>query len=526
MTNRELLEQALALHRSGDLDSARNHYLSVLSKNPDQSDALNLLGVLESQAGQHATAAGYLQRAVSLADKPAYRNNLGLVYKRLGDRQAAERCFREALQRRPDFLDAGLNLATLLFETSRLLEAGELFEAYAEQGGDRVDFLFNYAKLCVATECHEQACQLLERALEIAPQDDEARFALAMAQKALGQIEDCISSLQHIPPGSPIINKAQRHLAQCYLLLGQFTAGWNLFDARFTEPQILRREFDIPRWQGEAGHTDIIVWAEQGIGDELMYSTHLPQLTGRFRTIHYECDARLRPLFERSFPAVRFFDRTTSPKIDVSAMQATVHCPIADLPGRLDTQLEQCASQFHPLDVDRARSAELRARICSEHPGRMLVGLSHTTTGFNPQLRMPDSDFWRVLDTFVPALHYVDLQATPRLRNETNTAMYARGVMTSVADIDLYDDIDGLAALIHAMDLVITIDNYIAHLAGRLGKRCILLLSAVHDWRWQLDRQSSPWYPHTRILRQHKINFWADISQELQLLLAAERLSL
>ena len=116
MTNRELLEQALALHRRGDLDSAREHYLSVLSTNPGQCDALNLLGVLESQAGQHAIAAEYLQRAVSLADEPAYRNNLGLVYKRLDDRQAAERCFREALQRKPDFLDCGLNLATLLFK--------------------------------------------------------------------------------------------------------------------------------------------------------------------------------------------------------------------------------------------------------------------------------------------------------------------------------------------------------------------------------------------------------------------------
>jgi hypothetical protein len=200
-------------------------------------------------------------------------------------------------------------------------------------------------------------------------------------------------------------------------------------------------------------------------------------------------------------------------------MQVNVHCPIAGLPALLDPELAQCTGRFLPLQADALRSNRLRAQLQEEYPGRFLVGLSHITTGVSAALRMPDAGFWNRLDGTTAPIRFVDLQATPRLQSDAIQSLSLCVSLPRTAGVDLYNDIDGLSALICAMDVVITIDNYVAHLAGRLGRRCVVLLSTVHDWRWQLEGTTMPWYPHTSILRQQEYNDWHTVSAELMKLL-------
>jgi tetratricopeptide (TPR) repeat protein len=512
---REILSEAVGLHRNGALDDARQGYLRVLDAEPDNADALNLLGVLELQGKRYVEAADYLERAVASKRTAEYLGNLGLAYKHAGNRGAAASQFEAALELQPDNLEAAINLAALLHEAGRTAEARELLDAHAARGARHPQYLYNLANVCIESGEFDRARGLLEDLLAIAPADAGARFNHAMLLKNAGEFDRAARDFERLVGDPNKGPKARWFLGQCRLLGGDLESGWEFFAERFDALDIDYRETGLPAWKPGAGtDDDLLVWAEQGIGDELLFATHIPALQPHCKRIRYECDARLRLLLARTYPQIEFVDRDRDPRA-AAARGPVYQCAAGDLvrytnPG-FDNRL--AGSVFLVVDADRAAAIEVPG------PGPLRIGLSYYTGGSNAAHRMPPASLWNLFAEFEGRIGLVDLQSNARRDLAPPAALLDRGMLRQVDAIDLYDDIDGLAALISRLDHVVTIDNAVAHLAGSLGVPATLLLSTVHDWRWPSGRATVPWYPALRLLRQRRQGDWDAVAAELSGLL-------
>ncbi|MDQ2105737.1 glycosyltransferase family 9 protein, partial [Azospirillum isscasi] len=314
----------------------------------------------------------------------------------------------------------------------------------------------------------------------------------------------------------PALADARVARASALLALGRFAEGWDAWEDRWSAEPWCRTagRFPQPLWTGQplAGGR-LLVWGEQGVGDEVMFATLLPLLTqssteetqSSISVVSgcvLECDARLAPLFARSLPGVEVVPRGPVPDPRLSAPDIAAHIPSGSLP-RLLLRREEDFRRLRPaLAADPARVPPIRRT-----DRRPLVGIAwHTTNPKWGRLRnLPLADLARTLHA--AGADMVVLQYGGWA--EEVAALADDGIAVALPPgLDRKDDLDGLAAQIAATDLVVTIDNATAHLAGALGHPVWVLLSHAPDWRWLRGRDDSPWYPSARLFRQPAAGDW------------------
>lgn len=504
----EKLAQAVQHHRDGAWERAASMYREILESDPEQADALNLLGVLELQARNFAAATGYLQRAVSCAPCAEYHNNLGLAWRHRGDADTARAQFETALRLQAGHIDAAVNLATLWREGGRTGEARALLEGLIDTASSHPAFWYNLALVELDAREYSRARQALERALALDPADADARFNLAVLHKNDGEPERAATLFDGLVEHPRHGAKSRWYLSQCRLLQGDHERGWQHFAERFEALGINYRATQLPSWGGEPlADGALLICAEQGIGDELLFATHLPLVENRTRNPVFECDRRLVDLFQRSYPEVRCIARGADP-----GRAPTHHCAAGDLVRLTNPDLSDPGAGSRPLVVDAARAADL-VHVRIDCP---VIGLSYHTAGSNAVRRMPPPEFWCLLRDFSDGVILIDLQADPDRSIGPPPPLRDGGLLHTVEGLDLYDDLDGLAALIAGLDHVITIDNSIVHLAGSLAVPTTLLLSTTHDWRWLTGSSSVPWYPTVDIIRQDSRDDWDSVADALR----------
>lgn len=509
---RKTLSEALDLQRAGEFADARELYLQVLAAEPEHADALNLLGVLSLQCQRYDDALSYLEQATIHDPKAGYFNNLGLVFKHLGKPDTAQRQFETALELEPDHLDAAINLAASWNESSRSDQAYSLLLDHRQQGAGHPVYLYNFATTCIKTGAFEQARKALEELLAITPDDAGALFNYAMLLKNKRDIAAAATVFAKLIDQPEKTAKARWFYSQCRLLGQDFNEGWKYYSARFEALNIAYRASDLPPWENDQAQApELLIWAEQGIGDELLFATHIPLLKRACSTIYYECDTRLRPLLERTHGDIHFFDRQQNARINTDHLKAGLQCAAGDIVRFTNPELKPLAQESRILLVDQDRSAAFELPPTTG----LNIGLSYHTGGSNAQYRMPPSDFWDLFGDFKGQVNLIDLQSNRHESFSPPGILLDQNLLQQIDGLDLYNDFDGLAALISRLDHVVSIDNAVAHLAGNLGVPTTLVLSTVHDWRWLLHQQTVPWYPMMRMLRQNREADWGDVKLQL-----------
>ncbi|ALJ34083.1 hypothetical protein D9623_01345 [Azospirillum brasilense] len=360
------------------------------------------------------------------------------------------------------------------------------------------------------------AREALLRAAALQPDSAAIRNNLADAHALCGDPEAALAEAEAALARDPALADARLARASALLALGRFAVGWDAWEDRWSAEPWCRTagRFPQPWWTGQPlGGGRLLVWGEQGVGDELMFATLLPLLTQSstdktqsstpaLAGCLLECDARLAPLFARSLPGVEVVPRgpLTDPRL--SAPDIAAQIPSGSLP-RLLLRAEEDFRRLRPiLAADPARTPAVQ-----RSGRRPLVGIAwHTTNPKWGRLRnVPLADLTRALHAAgadMVVLQYGDCTAEV-------AALAAEGVAVALPPgLDRKDDLDGLAAQIAATDLVVTIDNATAHLAGALGHPVWVLLSHAPDWRWLVGRDDSPWYPSARLFRQPAAGDW------------------
>jgi tetratricopeptide (TPR) repeat protein len=449
---------------AGDAFAAGAWLSDAMRVAPDASEPVQLLADLLLQQKLHAQALPLYLRLLRQFGARSAANWLhaGFCQEQVGDIENAAASYRNALAVAPDLMEAHVDLAGVLWRLEDF--EGSLVHA--------------------------------QRAVALAPDHPYARRILGTALLQSNRCEQAATHLRRALELQPDFQLAELDLALALLLAGDLPEGWRWWERRWRDPRLQRPAFFRPdcEWRGPAvpvAGQAIAVYGEQGWGDVLQMLRYLPMLQALGATVHGVFARELVPLVEASFPGVTCL----GPGRD---LQAQMHAALLDLPGRFGTTLASIPSQvpyLRPPAAARARWGELLQPWAQ----RVRVGLAWSGS----QAQINNRNRALPLSLFAPLLQRAGVQCFSLQKGDagawTDVAPAAQGLVDLTPH---WSDFGESAAMIEQLDLVITVDTAIAHLAGALGKPAWILLPPNPDWRWLRDRDDSPWYPGARLFRR------------------------
>ncbi|MBI3708508.1 MAG: tetratricopeptide repeat protein [Proteobacteria bacterium] len=441
--------------------------------------------------------------------------NLGRKLFGLGQPSDAAACYRRAIARKPDYVSAHLGLGLALRALDRDSEAEAAYRRALELDPNNQIALSHLADTLNNLGKTEEAVKQFRRAIEIRPDLPEPYNNLGTTLDKLGDFREAETCYRRAIALRPDLAEARSNLALMLLSTGRLAEGWQDYEWRWRSKDgpKRRRDFGKPEWTGQplaAG--SLHLWGEQGVGDQVLHASRLPDARFRAPRCVLECEPRLVPLFTRSFPEVEVIARADPPSARAIDSNIAAHLALGSLPRLLVSDLDAITPHDGYLTADAIRSGSLRARYRALGRGP-IVGISWRSNR-KDLLRWKSSALldWAPILT-VPGVVFVNLQYgdcaadLAAVREKLGISVY------NDAEIDSLKDLDGFAAQVAAMDLVISVSNTTVHFAGALNIPVWTLLSAGLGllWYWFRDREDSPWYPSMRLLRQQHLGDWGDV---------------
>jgi hypothetical protein len=425
-----------------------------------------------------------------------------------------------ALKIKPDYADAHYNLATVLKSLERYSEAESFFRHALKI---RPDFAEAHNNLGVALRKQgrtQEAIESIAEALRLQPGFFEAFNNLGVTLRENGRIEEAIQSCEHAIAQKPDFADAHLNLGLALLHAGRLARGWKEYEWRGINKGATQRSIPAPRWDGSPLKTEtLLIYAEQGIGDQIMFASLLPDVLKRAERSIVECDVRLVELFARSFPGM-----TAIPWAKDPASSGFPHLdyaiPLGSLPLHLRPDLKSYPRQKAYLVPDARKTEDWRERIGTIGDG-LKVGISWRggKDVSVSHLRSITLDQWSPLLS-LPGVQFVNLQYGD-CKEELNEIRQKLGVtIHDWEEADPLKDLDGFAAQIAALDLVISVDNSTVHMAGAVGVPTWALMPRGSDWRWMRYAEDTPWYSTVRLFRQQNHKDWSSVFIMLSALLA------
>jgi tetratricopeptide (TPR) repeat protein len=499
----DLLATAIALHRQGLLSEAEPLYRRVLATRPDQFDALHMLGVIALQEGRHTEALALIRRALAVRPNSVWaQSNLGLVLRALKRGAEAVASFERALALDPSDIDALNNLGSTLFELERYADVLATSERALAVKPDSPEAFNNRGNALQEIGRLAEALASYDAAVAINPGLAEAWHNRGGALQALNRHREAVASYQRALALSPDYADAHWNESLARLCIGDFETGFAKYEWRWrtSDADPARRVLPQPLWLGGEALEGkrILLHAEQGVGDCLQFVRYAPMVAARGATVVLAVHRELKSLLAGLAGAV-FAEGETLPHCDL-------RCPLASLPHAFRTTLATI-----PSDVPYLRAADpLAARWNARLPpsGPLRVGLAWAGNPAHKNDRRRSIPFACLAPLLaVPDVRHVSLQKD--LREADGEALRSTPQVIDLA-AELADFAD-TAAVVANLDLVITADTALAHLAGAMGKPTWILLPFSPDWRWLIDREDSPWYPTARLFRQPQIDDWTSV---------------
>ncbi|MEO7727662.1 MAG: tetratricopeptide repeat protein [Burkholderiales bacterium] len=547
----DLLQRGYRHQQAGDRASAERSYRDALEIDARNADAHYLLGALLGEAGNFIEAAAHLDSALAVkpgfADAHAARGNVCLM---LEERAQARASYEQALRLDPSNATAHFNLG-LLLQTAEIPElAFESFERAYALNPDIPDLLKNLTLSHIEAGRYDDARMLAERALAQSPRhlealkcvglvlqkihrphealphylkareiddtDPELLNNFGIVMQDLGRLDDAIASYDAAIALRPDFTLALWHRSLAYLLRHDFARGWPDYELRLKSNARAQRPVEFAQWNGDdmAGKR-VLIYGEQGLGDEIMFASCIPDLAAAGAHCIIECSPKLETLFRRSFPASTVYSASPG-----RALPANVQAAGID---------QQSAIGSLPLSVRRTRAdfprhqGYLRADPeLSLHWQRRLAALGHglkvgiawqggTYKSRQPVRSLPLQQWQPILQT--DNVHFVDLQYSDcsaeiaALRASTGIPLHSWEEVRA--------DYEETAALVTALDLVISVCTAVIHLGGALGKPVWVIAPYSPEWRYGIAGEDMPWYPSVRVFRQQGYGEWDAVVEQV-----------
>jgi tetratricopeptide (TPR) repeat protein len=467
----------MVLRREKRIEDARDSLLLASSFRPDWWAPHFGLGLLALDESKFEAAAESLHRAIELgANDAQVHNALGGTYVYLDKPADAVEQYRKAISLQSDFAEAHSNLGYVLFKDM---------------------------------EEYEEGARHIERALELAPHDPSTLCNWVMVLQRAGRESEALHVANELLEREPAMAQARTNRALILLAQGKFDRAWTDYEARKqVERDAAATDYPSPEWDGSPlSGRSIFVYAEQGLGDQIMFASCLPDLIKIAGPCTVECDRKLTAIFRRSFSGAEIVAQgawRSSPSLTENPTDFRV--AIGSLPRLFRRSDAEFPAHTGYLRADAARVDHWRAQL-AKLPGRRKVGISWrgglATT--RRSIRSIALDRWQPVLT-VPDIDFVSLQyghvAQELQQFRENTGIRVWHWEDAIAD---YDE---TAALIEALDLVVSVQTAVVHLAGALGRTTWALIPSIPEWRYGSRREHMLWYPAVKLVRQLQPGDW------------------
>ncbi len=480
----------------------------ALELEPGQPEVLRALGAARIRAGDMAGAEAAYREGTAAAPQDA-ELLFGHAYTlaESGATQAAIEQYRLLLTVDPRHVQAHTNLAALLLAAGDADGAVRHFHEATELGPDSAYALYNLGRALDARGDFVLALDCYDRALAIQPDLAAAHNNAGTALQRQGQQAEALERFDRALAINADYPVARFNRSVSLLSLGRFTEGWAEYEWRFRVEglagRIGARSFAHPRWDGgPLMGRRLLLWGEQGPGDEVMFASMVPDVISVGAEVILECDSRLAPLFARFFPAASVVARTDPPDPLTADPGIGAVAPL----GSLGHLLRPEAASF-PEGAGYLTSDPLREQACRARYARLGTGAKVGVAWRLADGGLALTDLEPVLTR--PGLGVVNLEGA--IAATEVTAFHERTLAEPFTDptIDPAQDLDGLAAQLASLDLVIAAAGPVAHLAGALGRPTLVLAPHAADWCWLAEGDLCPWYPSVRIVRQAPSGDWS-----------------
>lgn len=499
---------AKALSESGLETEALHHHHKTTQLAPDHAEAWLGYGRTLANLQQYGNAIAAYDRALKI--NPSYAgawNNKGLAQNQLQMQREALTSLDQAIALAPSLAEAHFNKGVVLDDLERYDEALVCYDhalrlqpGYAQASNNKGVALTALGRPRDSLVCYDHALTLQPQYAQA--WNNKGSALLEMGEELLART--CYEQAIALQPDYP---DAQVSLSHILLSQGDYTHAWDRFEYRWqSKEQAPRRlQTNKPAWAGTANPEPLLLWGEQGIGDQVLYAGILPDVAAFPQKKYVALDRRLIPLFARSLPGFEFVDlEWVNDTLDFSE-----HLPLGSLPRYFRLTPESFDAARHPyLVADPVRTAALRQKIAQ--PGKRVCGVSWSSSrksiGTQKSVRLAQM----LAPLASEQLHFVNLQYGDTAAERSSLQAQHGVVLQNVDEVDNFNDIDGLAALIEACDIVITTSNSTAHLSGALGKETLLLLPSGKGklWYWAEHAGRNVWYPSIKIFTQATPGDW------------------
>ena len=505
------------LQSIGRFEDSIRAYQKALSIDTDAYEAYNNLGVALSKVGRFDQSIQACQNAIRIFPNyfEAY-NNLGNVYKEMKQLVQAVKSYQEAIRINPEVEEIYFNLGNVFKELDKHEEAIRSYQQVFRLNPNHVEAYYNQGVVLQDQGNFNQAVESYQEAIRINPEYAQAYNNYGFILHKRGKFDEAINQYRRAIDLDPTIAQAHTNLGVALLLTGDFKKGWQEYDWRLkTElSRSDKRTLPYPRWHGcDLASKTILVWAEQGIGDQIMFASVLHLLAQKSQRVVVGIEPRLVAIFQRSFPSIAFFSQFDLPDLCVLGHSIDYQIPIASLGQHFlntETTFPKQQSYLIPCS-EKVQQFEHRYKQLAD--GRPLIGISWQGGNKGKESRNISLKQWADLIA-MRNFCFINLQYGDVI-DEINEFTAATGIpIYSDGQVDSSKDLDDFFAQVAAMDLVVSIANSTAHIAGSLGKPALIFLPHVPDWRWMLNRTDSLWYPEITLLRQSREGSWSDVLQQ------------
>jgi tetratricopeptide (TPR) repeat protein len=497
--------------------AAVDSYRAALAARPDFVEASSNLGQLLRRAGEYKEAVQLLSRAIELGAKDgATHRALGMALARLDRNDEAIAALRRAIAIDSSDHEAHNQLGNRLRHKGLPREAEESYRTALRLKPDYVDAHNNLGNMFYRVGKLDEAEACYREALRLKPDYADGYGNLGIVHMGMGRYEEAVATLREALRLRPIYPEAVSNLSQALLVMGAFAEGWDKYEQRWKLPALKPRPFRRPWWRGEplAGET-VLLHAEQGVGDIIHFVRYASLVRDLGATVLLEIPKEtMRILAPIAGPGITLVARGTAlPHFDV-------HCPLLSLPGAFGCDLSNIPATVPYLHAEPELAARWRARLGSGPElkvGLVWAGNPQHANDHNRSFRpIAFKPLWNV-----PGVRFFSLQKQRRDGDEADIAQ-----LGEIVDLgpELGDYADTAAALA-GLDLLISADTSVVHLAGALGRPVWTMIPFSPDWRWLLGRADTPWYPTMRLFRQPRRRDWqsvmARVAEDLARLRAA-----
>lgn len=493
---------AVKFHKQGSFSKAKQLYQEILRSQPNNDMVLNFLGLIALHFNEFDNALKYLSKAAAINPSAQYFKDIGDLYVKKTEPAKALEFYEKAKSIEPDNYELNHCMGLAFMDLNQYQQAEQAFLRALNGNPQCAETFYNLGTAYYQLFRYDEAISCYIRSLELNPNSAETYQALGVVLYDVNRLNDSILAYEKAVQLQPDYPDAYFGASYSYLKTMNFEKGWMYYEYRFfkTLPVALP-VFKNPVWDGSnPSGKKLMVFLEQGLGDALMFSRYLPMLDALGVKILTAPHISLKKLLKDSFPFVEFYETYE----DIKDTDYDCFIPAMSLPLRLKTRPDNIPSPSGYLKADPQKVEEYRQKYFDNDSYKVgIVWQCKNKYQKDKTRSVPHINCFEKLFG-IEGVKFYSLQ-----KGEAELQLGELTDSVKIQNIGKdFNDFADTAAAIENLDLVISVDTSVLHLAGGLGKDTWLMLPYDSDWKWFMDLETSPWYNSVKIFKQPEIENW------------------